>query len=131
MSKFYFKVRCMTLALHMNILATINKVHFLFAWSMEDGCYLCCISHKCYSSPFRYFLKRLNLSQHLLLMLNTIRSRNTLHSTLSKVLKEINVLGFSVSLSARSAETGKMGCRQLHSSQLHRKSVAQPRINPR
>lgn len=63
-------------------------------------------------------------------MLNTIRSCNTSHCTLTKVLQEINVLGFQVSLSVRSAETGKMGCRQVHSTQLHRKSVVQPRINP-
>jgi len=55
MSMFCFKVRCMTLALHMNILATINKVDFLFVWRMEDGYDLCFISHKCYSSPVRYF----------------------------------------------------------------------------
>lgn len=97
MSMFCFKLRCMTLALHMNILATINKVGVLFAQKVADSYHSCFISHKCYSFLFRYFLKILNLSQHLLLMLNTIQSCNTLHSTLSKVLEEINILGFSVS----------------------------------
>lgn len=68
--------------------------------------------------------RRKDSSQHLLLMLNQSCI------TLTKVLQEINLLGFSVSLSVSSAETRKMGCRQLHSTQLHRRSVVQPRINP-
>lgn len=63
-------------------------------------------------------------------MLSTVQSCNTSHCTLTKALQEINILGFTVSLSVRSAETGKMGCRQLHRTQLHRKSVVKPRINP-
>lgn len=124
-----FKVKYMNLALCMHFLVATNNNGFFIVLGIENDYHLYFISQMCNSIPFRCFLKWLNLLQHLLLMLNTIQFSNTLHSTLSKVLTELHALGFSASLSLRSAKMGKMGCRQLQSLQSHRKSIAQPRIN--
>lgn len=105
MSILSFKVKGMTLALHMNILVTKNKVGFclLEGWKMViPGS-----SFPTSATRFPSGMQRFNSSQHLLLMPN--QSCNTLHYTLTEILQQINVLGFSVSLSVRSAETGKMG----------------------